>query len=82
MPDGHRAAAKYDMSFAAVQKHVAVLDNAGLLTKRRNGREQLTSGDVDAVRVSGVHAHRAGADLTRPHHTHRRTPRIRHQPKD
>ena len=43
-------AAKYDMSFAAVQKHVAVLEKAGLLTKRRNGREQLASGDVEAVR--------------------------------
>lgn len=43
-------AAQYDMSFAAVQKHVAVLEKAGLLTKRRNGREQLASGDVTAVR--------------------------------
>jgi DNA-binding transcriptional ArsR family regulator len=43
-------AARYDMSFAAVQKHVAVLEKAGLLTKRRNGREQLASGDVAAVR--------------------------------
>jgi DNA-binding transcriptional ArsR family regulator len=43
-------AAKYDMSFAAVQKHVAVLEKAGLLTKRRHGREQLASGDVEAVR--------------------------------
>jgi DNA-binding transcriptional ArsR family regulator len=43
-------AAKYDMSFAAVQKHVAVLEKAGLLTKRRSGREQLASGDVAAVR--------------------------------
>lgn len=43
-------AASYDMSFAAVQKHVAVLERAGLLTKRRSGREQLASGDVDAVR--------------------------------
>lgn len=42
-------AAKYEMSFAAVQKHVAVLEKAGLLTKRRSGREQLTSGDVEAV---------------------------------
>ena len=42
-------AATYDMSFAAVQKHVAVLERAGLLTKRRNGREQLASGDVAAV---------------------------------
>ncbi|MGV0618353.1 helix-turn-helix domain-containing protein, partial [Mycolicibacterium elephantis] len=43
-------AAKYDMSFAAVQKHVAVLEKAGLISKRREGREQLASGDVDAVR--------------------------------
>ena len=43
-------AASYDMSFAAVQKHVAVLEKAGLLTKRRSGREQLASGDVTAVR--------------------------------
>lgn len=40
----------YDMSFAAVQKHVAVLEKAGLLTKRRSGRQQLASGDVAAVR--------------------------------
>ena len=43
-------AAGYDMSFAAVQRHVAVLEKAGLLTKRRRGREQLASGDVQAVR--------------------------------
>lgn len=40
----------YDMSFAAVQKHVAVLERAGLIVKRRSGREQLASGDVEAVR--------------------------------
>lgn len=43
-------AASYDMSFAAVQKHVAVLERAGLLTKRRSGREQLAHGEMDAVR--------------------------------
>ncbi len=43
-------AAKYDMSFAAVQKHVAVLEKAGLRTKRRSAREPLASGDVQAVR--------------------------------
>ena len=42
--------ANYDMSFAAVQKHVAVLERAGLLTKRRQGREALAKGDVEAVR--------------------------------
>lgn len=46
-------AANYDMSFAAVQKHVAVLERAGLITKRRRCREQLpgASGDVEAVRA-------------------------------
>ncbi len=43
-------AASYDMSFAAVQKHVRVLEDAGLLVKRRSGRRQLASGDVSAVR--------------------------------
>lgn len=43
-------AASYDMSFAAVQKHVAVLDRAGLIVKRKHGREQLASGDVEAIR--------------------------------
>ncbi|HET7326590.1 MAG TPA: metalloregulator ArsR/SmtB family transcription factor [Nocardioidaceae bacterium] len=43
-------ATKYDMSFAAVQKHVTVLQRAGLLTKRRSGREQLATGDVEAIR--------------------------------
>jgi DNA-binding transcriptional ArsR family regulator len=43
-------AAPYAMSFTAVQKHVVVLERAGLLTKRRHGREQLALGEVDAVR--------------------------------
>src|SRR5687768_18305034 len=43
-------AASYDMSFASVQKHVAVLERAGLLSKRRRGREQLALGEVEAVR--------------------------------
>lgn len=43
-------AGTYDMSFAAVQKHVAVLERAGLLSKRRKGREALASGEVRAVR--------------------------------
>lgn len=46
-------AASYDMSFAAVQKHVAVLERAGLISKRRSGREALASGDVEAVRSVG-----------------------------
>jgi DNA-binding transcriptional ArsR family regulator len=42
----------YPMSFAAVQKHVAVLENAELVTKRRRGREQLVRGNVHAVRYA------------------------------
>lgn len=38
------------MSFAAVQKHVAILERADLVTKRRRGREQLVSGNITAVR--------------------------------
>jgi DNA-binding transcriptional ArsR family regulator len=40
----------YPMSFAAVQKHVAVLERAGLVTKERRGREQLVRTDAEAVR--------------------------------
>ena len=43
-------AGNYDMSFASVQKHVAVLEKAGLLSKRRRGREKLAHGEVEAVR--------------------------------
>ncbi|MDP9494035.1 MAG: metalloregulator ArsR/SmtB family transcription factor [Actinomycetota bacterium] len=39
----------YPMSFAAVQKHVAVLERAGLVSKERRGREQLVRTDPDAV---------------------------------
>jgi DNA-binding transcriptional ArsR family regulator len=39
----------YPMSFAAVQKHVAVLERAGLVSKERRGREQLVRTDVGAV---------------------------------
>ena len=42
----------YPMSFAAVQKHVAVLERAGLVTKERRGREQLVRTDPDAVRAA------------------------------
>jgi len=45
-------AQRYAMSFAAVQKHVAVLERAGLVTKERHGREQLVRGDVDTVRAA------------------------------
>jgi len=43
-------ARRYPMSFAAVQKHVAVLEEAGLVTKQRNGRQRLVRGDVTTIR--------------------------------
>lgn len=42
------------MGFAAAQKHVAVLERSGLLTKRRRGREALAQGCVDAVRSAST----------------------------
>jgi DNA-binding transcriptional ArsR family regulator len=48
-PSVSRLAELYPMSFAAVQKHVAVLERAGLVTKERRGRAQLVHTDRDAV---------------------------------
>jgi len=48
-PSVSRLARGYPMSFAAVQKHVAVLERAGLVTKEPRGREQLVRTDADAV---------------------------------
>jgi DNA-binding transcriptional ArsR family regulator len=42
-------AGRYPMSFAAVQKHVVVLERAGLVTKHRRGREQRVRGNVEAL---------------------------------
>ena len=47
-------AKRYPMSFAAVQKHVAVLEGAGLITKERQGRERLVRTDVDTVQRARV----------------------------
>lgn len=43
-------ARSYDMSFAAVQKHVAILERADLVVKQRRGREQLVRCNVETVR--------------------------------
>jgi DNA-binding transcriptional ArsR family regulator len=43
-------ARRYPMSFAAVQKHVAVLERADLITKHQRGRERFVRGRIDAVR--------------------------------
>ena len=42
-------AASYVMSFAAVQKHVAVLEGAGLVVKRTHGRERIVRANPDAI---------------------------------
>jgi DNA-binding transcriptional ArsR family regulator len=56
-----RLADVYPMSFAAVQKHVVVLERAGLVTKRRRGREQL----VEAAPETLAEARRALDDLAK-----------------
>lgn len=45
-------ARNYPMSFAAVQKHVAVLERAGLVGKERSGREQLVQTDIETIRLA------------------------------
>jgi DNA-binding transcriptional ArsR family regulator len=40
----------YPMSFAAVQKHVAVLERAGLVRKRPEGRRRVVTTDMDGLR--------------------------------
>jgi DNA-binding transcriptional ArsR family regulator len=42
-------ARRFPMSFAAVQKHVVVLERAGLVAKERRGREALVHGNVAAL---------------------------------
>ena len=43
-------ARRYPMSFAAVQKHVAILERAELVIKERHGREQRVRGNIHALR--------------------------------
>jgi DNA-binding transcriptional ArsR family regulator len=45
-------AGHYRMSFAAVQKHVAVLERAGLITKQRVGRRKVVRTNLDALLVA------------------------------
>jgi DNA-binding transcriptional ArsR family regulator len=45
-------AERYAMSFAAVQKHVAVLERAGLVHKQPRGRERIVTGDVSTIRAA------------------------------
>jgi DNA-binding transcriptional ArsR family regulator len=45
-------AGHYPMSFAAVQKHVAILERAGLVTKRRIGRRKVVRTNVEGLRTA------------------------------
>ncbi len=42
-------ASEYEMSFAAVQKHVAVLEAADLIVKRAEGRERLVRANPEMI---------------------------------
>jgi DNA-binding transcriptional ArsR family regulator len=42
-------AARYDMTFAAVQKHVRVLEGAGLVTRQARGRERIVRGNPERL---------------------------------
>lgn len=45
-------AGHFPMSFAAVQKHVAVLERAGLVTKERSGRRKVVRTNIEALRLA------------------------------
>ncbi len=45
-------ASHYPMSFAAVQKHVAILERAGLVTKVRVGRRKVVRTNLEGLRVA------------------------------
>lgn len=48
-------AAQYEISFPAVHKHLAVLERADLVTKKRHGRESIVRGNPEAIqRVQGL----------------------------
>lgn len=48
-PTVSELAALYAMSFAAVQKHVAVLEGAGLVTKQNQGRTRIVRAEAETI---------------------------------
>ena len=42
----------YQMSFAAVQKHIAILERAGMVTKERIGRRKVVCTNLEGLRVA------------------------------
>ena len=70
-------ATHYPMSFAAVQKHVAVLERAGLITKERTGRRKVVRTNIEGTSPGARSPRRVRSDVARPdrphdgpHHTH------------
>jgi DNA-binding transcriptional ArsR family regulator len=45
-------ASHYPMSFAAVQKHIAILEVAGLVTKERIGRRKVVRTNLEGLRIA------------------------------
>ena len=45
-------AGHYPMSFAAVQKHIAVLERSGLVTKERTGRRKVVTTNMEGLRLA------------------------------
>jgi DNA-binding transcriptional ArsR family regulator len=45
-------ASHYPMSFAAVQKHIAILELAGLVTKERIGRRKVVRTNLEGLRIA------------------------------
>src|SRR6187431_3748615 len=45
-------AGHYPMSFAAVQKHVAILERAGLVSKQRIGRRKVVRTNIEGLRLA------------------------------
>jgi DNA-binding transcriptional ArsR family regulator len=48
-------AAPYEMSLAAIAKHINVLEKAGLITKRRSGKEKVILVQSNAIEVATAH---------------------------
>ena len=47
-------ARRYEMSLTAVQKHVAVLERAALVSKQRSGREQHVGANPETLRKAST----------------------------
>ena len=67
----------YPMSFAAVQKHVAVLERAGLVTKQRSGRRKVVRTNIEAPPPGARPARPVRGAVARSHRPHDRP----HQPE-